>query len=125
MLLLADRNFAGHELWGLVEATGCHLAWRIKKNLVLPALWVLADGSYLSVMPTPAEGQRLGDARFRGRTPTGLPDGHLVRIIEYTVTVRPHGQPAQVEKFRLATSLLDHRRARTAVGCDLPPAMGD
>jgi hypothetical protein len=24
MLLLADRNFAGHELWGLVEATGCH-----------------------------------------------------------------------------------------------------
>ncbi|MEU1276577.1 IS4 family transposase [Streptomyces sp. NPDC005799] len=111
ILLLADRNFAGHELWGLVEATGCHLAWRIKKNLVLPPLWVLPDGSYVSVMPTPAEGQRLGDARFHGRTPTGLPKGHLVRIVDYTVTVRPQHGPVQVEKFRLATSLLDHRHA--------------
>ncbi|MFD5475161.1 transposase [Streptomyces sp. NPDC127105] len=110
ILLLADRNFAGHELWGLVEATGCHLAWRIKKNLVLPPLWVLPDGSYVSVMPTPAQGQRLGNARFQGRTPTGLPEGHLVRIIDYTVTVRPQYGPVQVEKFRLATSLLNHRQ---------------
>ncbi|MFI2375551.1 transposase [Streptomyces sp. NPDC018964] len=109
--LPADRNFAGHELWGLVEATGCHLAWRIKKNLVLPPLWVLSDGSYVSVMPTPAESQRLGNARFQGRTPAGLPDGHLVRIIDCTVTVRPQHEPVQVEKFRLATSLLDHRQA--------------
>ncbi|MFB7599774.1 IS4 family transposase [Streptomyces sp. NPDC056160] len=109
ILLLADRNFAGHEQWGLVEATGCHLAWRIKKNLVLPPLWVLPDGSYVSVMPTPAENQRLGNARFQDRTPTGLPDGHLVRIIDYTVTVRPQHGPVQVGKFRLATSLLDHR----------------
>lgn len=111
ILLLADRNFAGHELWGLVEATGSHLAWRIKKNLVLPPLWLLPDGSYVSVMPTPAESQRLGNARFQGRTPTGLPDGHLVRIIDYTVTVRPQHGPAQVERFRLATSLLDHQQA--------------
>ncbi|MGW1507526.1 IS4 family transposase, partial [Streptomyces mirabilis] len=111
ILLLADRNFAGHELWGLVEATGCHLAWRIKKNLVLPPLWVLPDGSYVSVMPTPAEGQRLGNARFHGRTPTGLPEGHLVRIIDYTITVRSQDRPPQAEKFRLATSLLDHRQA--------------
>ncbi|KQV11642.1 MULTISPECIES: IS4 family transposase [unclassified Kitasatospora] len=111
MLLLADRNFAGHELWGLVEATGCHLAWRIKKNLILPPLWVLPDGSYLSVMPTPAESQRLGNARFHGRTPTGLPEGHLVRIIEYTVTIRPRGGSAQTETFRMSTSLLDHQLA--------------
>ncbi len=32
MLLLADRNFAGYQLWGLARATGAHLAWRIKKN---------------------------------------------------------------------------------------------
>ncbi|MEU6497752.1 IS4 family transposase [Streptomyces sp. NPDC046984] len=111
ILLLADRNFAGHELWGLVETTGCHLAWRIKKNLVLPPLSVLPDGSYVSVMPTPAEGQRLGNARFHGRTPTRLPQGHFVRIVDYTVTVRPQHRPVQVEKFRLATSLLDHRHA--------------
>jgi hypothetical protein len=62
-------------------------------------------------MPTPAEGQRLGDARFHGRTPTGLPQGHLVRIIDYTVTVRSKDGLPQTEKFRLATSLLDHRQA--------------
>src|SRR3954464_15123314 len=28
MLLLADRNFAGHELWGLAAATGADLIWR-------------------------------------------------------------------------------------------------
>jgi hypothetical protein len=111
MLLLADRNFAGHALWGLVEATGCHLAWRIKKNLVLPPLWILPDGSYVSVMPTPAENRRLGDVRFRGRTPARLPDGHLVRIVEYTVTVHPQTGLPRTESFRLATSLLDHRHA--------------
>ncbi|MFE3830465.1 IS4 family transposase [Streptomyces sp. NPDC059092] len=111
ILLLADRNFAGHELWGLIEATGCNIAWRIKKNLVLPPLWVLPDGSYVSVMPTPAESQCLGNARFHGRTPTGLPQGHLVRIIDCTVTVRSQDVPPHTEKFRLATSLLDHRQA--------------
>lgn len=42
-LLLADRNFAGYELWGLARATGAHLAWRIKKNLVFPPVRVLPD----------------------------------------------------------------------------------
>lgn len=111
MLLLADRNFAGHALWGLVESTGCHLAWRIKKNLVLPPLWVLPDGSYVSVMPTPAETRRQGDARYRRRPPAGLPDGHLIRIVEYTVTIHPQAGPPHTESFRLATSLLDHRHA--------------
>lgn len=109
MLLLAERNLAGLELCGPVEATGSHLAWRIKKNLVLPPLWVLPIGSYVSVMPTPAEGQRLGNAGFHGRTPTGLPEGHLVRTIDYTATVRPQDRLAQAEQFHLATSLLDHR----------------
>ncbi|WP_258308783.1 hypothetical protein [Streptomyces sp. NWU339] len=83
ILLPADRDFAGHELWGLVEATGWPLAWQIKKNLILPPLWVLPDGSRVSVMPTPGESRRLDNARFQGRTPAGLPDGHLVRIIDH------------------------------------------
>ncbi|MFE4801087.1 hypothetical protein ACFRFL_40410 [Streptomyces sp. NPDC056708] len=33
MLLAADRNFSGYELWGLARATGAHLAWRIRKDL--------------------------------------------------------------------------------------------
>src|SRR3954469_11599316 len=34
MLLLADRNFPGHELWGLAAATGADLAWRTKRTNV-------------------------------------------------------------------------------------------
>ena len=67
MLLLADRNFPGWELQGLAAGTGADLAWRIKKNLVFTPLQVLADGSFLSVMPTPAENVRLGQARAAGR----------------------------------------------------------
>jgi hypothetical protein len=85
---LADRNFAGYQLWGLARATGAHLAWRIKKNLVFVPLRVLPDGSYLSIMRTPAENVRHGQARAAGRTLPEPPRGHLVRIIEYTVTIR-------------------------------------
>jgi len=66
MLLLADRNFPGYELWGLAAGTGADLAWRIKKNQVFPPVKVLPDGSFWSVMPTPAENIRLGqDPRRR------------------------------------------------------------
>lgn len=113
MLLLADRNFAGHELWGLVAATGADMVWRIKKNLVFPPVEVLPDGSFLSVMPTPAENLRHGLARARGRS-LGRPHGHLVRIIEYTVTVKTADGRTRIEPFRLVTTLLDHQRAPAA-----------
>jgi hypothetical protein len=111
MLVLADRNFAGYELWGLARATGAHLAWRIKKNVIFPPLKVLPDGSYLSVMGTPAENQRHGQARAAGRILAEPPQGHLVRIITYTVTVRPQQGPPRIETFRLVTSLLNHKQA--------------
>jgi len=65
-----DRNFAGHELWGLVTAAGADMAWRIKKNLVLPPVRVLPDGSFLAIMPTPADSLRHGQARARA-SPSG------------------------------------------------------
>lgn len=111
MLLLADRNFSGYELWGLARATGAHLAWRIKKNLVFVPLRVLPDGSYLSVMPTPKETVRHGQARAAGRTLAEPPKGHTVRIIQYTVTVRPRVGLPRTETFRLVTSLLDPQLA--------------
>jgi Insertion element 4 transposase N-terminal/Transposase DDE domain len=87
MLLLADRNFPGHELWGLAAATGADLAWRIKRNNVFWPGRRLPDGSYLSVMGTPAENRRRGWARRDGRLLPGPPDGHPVRIVEYDVRV--------------------------------------
>jgi hypothetical protein len=111
MLLLADRNFAGYELWGLAARTGADLVWRIKKNLVFVPVQVLPDGSFLSVMPTPEESQRHGQARATGRVLPQPPQGHLVRIVEYTVTVRASDGTTRVEAFRLVTTLLDHHLA--------------
>ncbi|MFI6730866.1 transposase [Streptomyces sp. R-74717] len=71
----------------------------------------MSDGSYLSIMRTPAENIRHGQARAAGRTLTEPPRGHLVRIIEYTVTIHPQAGPPRTETFRLVTSLLDHRLA--------------
>ena len=78
---------------------------------MFPPLTVLPDGSFLSVMPTPAENIRLGQARAAGRIPSGQPEGHLVRIIEYTVAVRAADGATRIEPFRLVTTLLDHQRA--------------
>lgn len=111
MLLLADRNFPGHQLWGLAAATGADLAWRIKKNHVFVPVRRLTDGSFLSVMGTPAENVRHGQARAAGRPLPGPPAGHLVRIVEYTVTVTAADGSRRDEPFRLVTTLLDPTQA--------------
>jgi hypothetical protein len=114
MLLLADRNFPGYELWGLASRTGADLAWRIKKNQVFVSLGVLPDGSFLSVMPTPEENIRHGQARATGRILPGPPEGHQVRIVEYAITITTAGGTSRVETFRLVTTLLDHERVPAA-----------
>jgi hypothetical protein len=113
MLLLADRNFAGHQLWGQVAASGADMAWRVKKNVIFPPAAVLADGSFLSVMNSPAGNVRLGRDRAAGKPPQAVPGGHLVRVIDYAVTVTAGGA-ARTEHCRLATTLLDCRRAPAA-----------
>ena len=111
MLLLADRNFAGYELWGATRATGAHLVWRLKKHVIFDPVKVLPDGSFLTIMRTPADNVRYGQARAAGRILKEPPHGHLIRVIDYTVTIRRAGGPPQIETFRLATSLLDHKQA--------------
>jgi hypothetical protein len=107
MLLLADRLFPGWELWGLAAGTGADLLWRARNNLVFTVVRELADGSYLAVMATPAENRRLGLARHRGRPQARIPDGHLIRVIEYQVSVTAGGESRVSEQFRLVTTLLD------------------
>jgi hypothetical protein len=108
MLLLADRNFPGYELWGQAAATGADLVWRLKKNRVFVPVRRLPDGSFLSVMATPAENVRYGQARAAGRPLPGPPAGHPVRIVEYEVRIQTRDGGVRTEAFRLATTLLDH-----------------
>jgi hypothetical protein len=114
MLLLADRNFPGHELWGLAAATGADLLGRNRNHQVFWPGQVLPDGSFLSVMPTPAESVRYGQARAAGRSLPGPPAGHPVRIIDYTVTVCAGDGSLRVESFRLVTTLLNPDEAPAA-----------
>jgi hypothetical protein len=119
MLLLADRNFPGYDLWAQASSTGADLIWRIKKSQVFEPITVLPDGSYLSRMHTPTDNLRLGSARAKGHRCAANDPAHLVRIIEYTVTVRAADTSSRTELFRLVTTLLDHHEAPARVVADL------
>ena len=107
MLVLADRNFPGHDLWGLAAGTGADLLWRVKKNHLFDPVREFEDGSYLAVLPDPAAGRRRARARAGGRTPSDPLTGHTVRVINYTVTATGTGGTVRTEAFRLLTTLLD------------------
>jgi DDE family transposase len=94
MLLLADRGFVGVELWQKAAATGADLLWRVGKNLVLPVLKQLSDGSYLT---------EIFDKRDSHHRRRGVP----VRAVEYTIA-------GTDEVYRLITTILDPAQAPAA-----------
>lgn len=47
-MLLADRGFYSVDLWSTAAATGADLLWRVRKDLVLPVVEQVPDGSYLT-----------------------------------------------------------------------------
>ena len=87
MLLLADRGFFGVDLWRTAAATGADLLWRVRKDIVLPMIEQLPDGSYLT---------EIFDQSDIHHTRTGL----RVRAIEYTIA-------GGDEVYRLITTILD------------------
>ncbi len=91
MLCLADRGFFSFALWNRAAAGGAALVWRIKKNLVLPCLRRLADGSYLSKIYVSPKHRRDNE------------DGRGVRVIEYRLVGIADAEPL----YRLLTTLTD------------------
>lgn len=92
MLVLADRNFAGYQLWRDAAATGADLLWRVGAPFSLPVDEVLSEGSYLSRFKAPRKLAR-----------AGAPD-LVVRVVEYEL----HDENGEVtEVFTLATTLLN------------------
>lgn len=95
MLCLADRLFYGFELWDEALATGAQLLWRVKKDIRLPRLQTLADGSYLSEVRANSTAKKAVRER---RVP--------VRVIEFHVSVG-----GKRKHYRVITTLLDPRKA--------------
>lgn len=92
MLVLADRNFPGYELWRDAVSTGASLLWRISSGFALPIQEVLADGSYLSQLNVP---------RTLGRA--GAPN-LPVRVIKYHMR---DANDKVTDTFMLITTMLD------------------
>jgi hypothetical protein len=95
MLCLADRQFAGYDLWRRASAGGADLLWRVRARSVLPCLKRLPDGSYLSRLYRSAKDRRHDR------------DGLTVRVIDYAL----HGIPDAEPVYRLVTTLLDPAEA--------------
>jgi Insertion element 4 transposase N-terminal/Transposase DDE domain len=109
MLVLADRGFYSHQFWQEAAATGAELLWRVQSGLTLHPVTELADGSYLSVLLSTIERQRIRRQQARGLPAD--PQGPTVRVIEYDITNRESqgGSP-----IRLITTILDPDTASAA-----------
>ena len=115
MLVIADRNFYGFDLWRQYRATGADLLWRVKSDLRLPVLRVLRDGSYLSVVMNPAiragARQRLLDAARDGAELD--PDqAAIVRVVAYEVPDRDGNGTGEL--ICVITSILDPQEVGAA-----------
>jgi hypothetical protein len=99
MLVLADRNFPGYDLWGQAAATGADLLWRVGSIFPLPVVTVLADGSYLSILSPPGKAARAGAAPI------------VVRVVEYHLLAE---DATPTETFALISTLLDAESAPAA-----------
>ena len=95
MLCIADRGFFGYGLWKHACATGADLLWRVKKNLRLPCIERLPDGSYLSKVYASAQDRRHDR------------QGIVVRVIEYSLEGAARAEPL----YRLITTIVDSTQA--------------
>lgn len=107
-LLIGDRNFYNWADWCAAADTGAALLWRVKADLRLPALQLLPDGSYTSVLIDPKiRGKaraRLIEAARAGQDLTPAQARH-VRVVEYQVLDRDGD--GKGELIALVTTLTD------------------
>ena len=94
MMLLADRGFYSVDLWCKAAATGADMLWRVRKDVVLPVVEQLPDGSYLT---------EIFDRSDIHHTRRGVP----VRAVEYTIA-------GHEGVYRLITTILDPDEAPAA-----------
>ena len=115
-LLIADRNFYNWKDWCAAADTDAELLWRVKSSLLLPALELLPDGSYRSVLVRPditgKKREALIGAARRGEDLDQDKARH-VRVVEYEVPDRDGD--GKDELIALITTITDPRQATAAV----------
>jgi len=113
-LLIADRNFCNWADRRAAAGTGAALLWRVKADLTLPALEILPDGSYRSVLVSPKikgpARQKLTEAARAGQD-LDEDKARYVRVIEYEVPDRD----GQDELIALVTTITDFREGLAPV----------
>jgi uncharacterized protein (DUF1778 family) len=121
MLLLADRNFWSFPLWRDAAATGAHLLWRVKEGKHVRAVRELPDGSRLARVEDPRAVQdrwhKNAKRRKTGHMPpddSPLPGSITIRVIDYLLAVTGDDGTVRTERYRLFTTLLDHRACPAA-----------
>jgi hypothetical protein len=121
MLLLADKGFYSYALWNEAAATKADLLWRVKDNIHLPVARELPDGSYLARVSDPAavkaRGHKNKKRRYRGSPlppDTSPVAGITVRVIEFILTLTDDNGRTRRERYRLLTTLADHRASPAA-----------
>ena len=107
------RGFYDWQDWCAAAGTGAALLWRFKSDIRLPALEILPDGSYRSVLVTPrakaAARQELIDAARAGQDLDEERARH-VRVIEYEIPDRD----GENELIALVTTITDPLEAPAA-----------
>jgi len=122
MLLIADKGFYSYSLWNAAAASGAGLLWRAVDSMHLPVVRELPDGSFLTHVNDPREVSRRshknGHRRRRGSRlgldDSPLPGGTTARVIEFTLTVEEDDGTVRRERYRLLTTLEDHRACPAA-----------
>jgi hypothetical protein len=92
VVVRADRNFSGYELWRDAAATGAGLLWRASSSFHLEIDEVLSDGSLLFELKALRQLSRAGVKEI------------TVRVIEYRLA---DGDSDATDTFTLITTLLD------------------
>jgi Insertion element 4 transposase N-terminal/Transposase DDE domain len=90
-LLIADRGFYNWPDWQAAAATGAALLWRVKADLRLPVLDLLADGSYISLVARPVLHDKARNkliAAARAGEHLDQSQATRVRVIEYEISDR-------------------------------------
>jgi hypothetical protein len=110
MLVLADAGVYSYDLWKAAARTPADLVWRVTDSLDLPALKVLPDGSYLSLVGDPKL-KRRNREYFRKNIAHRVDVDLLeVRVVEYEIPDRD----GKKESIRLITTILDPIEASAA-----------